>query len=126
LKEPKIYFFDTGMVVGDAGVKFENFVAMSFFKNALAKIDYTGQENEVKYLRTKDGKEVDFVLAEGGRIASIAEIKFSDGELSKNLSFFSEKYNLNGVQIVKELKREKTIGKIDVVDAGNYLKDLFL
>lgn len=126
LKEPKIYFFDTGMVIGGEGVKFENFAAVSFLKDALAKIDILGKNCEVKYLRTKEGKEVDFALVENGSISSIVEAKLSDGEPSDNLVYFSNKYNLKGIQIVKELKREKTIGKVDVVGASNFFKSLYL
>jgi hypothetical protein len=35
-------------------------------------------------------------------------------------------YRLKGVQIVKELKRERTIGEIDILKANSYLKELFL
>lgn len=126
LKEPKIYFFDTGLVVGDAGAKFENFVAGSLLKHVLGKIDKTGKEFALQYLRTKEDKEVDFALVEDSRIAQLIEVKLADGALSKNLKYFSDKYNLKGVQVVKELKREKTIGKIDIVSADKYLEDLFL
>ena len=49
-----------------------------------------------------------------------------DYSLSKNLIYFCEKYQLNGVQLVKELKKEKTINKINILRAENYLKSLFL
>ena len=126
LKEPKIYFFDTGLVLGDKGAKFENFVAMSLLKHALGKTDYTGKNCGLNYLRIKSGQEVDFALTENDEITEAIEVKWADGELSKNLKYFSEKYNLKGTQIVKELKREKTFGEIDIVSADNYLKNLFL
>lgn len=126
LKEPKIYFFDTGMVVGDQGVRFENFAAISLFKSALAKTDYTGRKSEIKYLRDKEGREVDFALVEDDKILMLVEVKLSDENLSKNLIYFSQKYGLKGMQIIKELKREKTIGRIDVVSAKGYLQELFL
>ena len=126
LKEPKIYFFDTGLVIGDAGAKFENFVAGSLLKHAFGNVDYFGKETALQYLRTKEGKEVDFALVKGEKIAELIEVKLADGTLSKNLKFFSEKYRLKGLQLVKELKREKSIGKVDIVLADAYLKSLFL
>ena len=126
LKEPKIYFFDTGLVIGDAGAKFENFVAVSLLKQAFGKSDYTGKEVTLHYVRTKDGKEVDFALAEEGQITKLIEVKLADGTLSKNLGYFSDKYNLKGLQVVKELKRERTIASIDIVFAEEYLKGLLL
>jgi len=127
LKEPKIYFFDNGLVVGDEGIKLENFIAMSLFKNVLARNDYLGKNEKLQYLRTKEGKEVDFSLVNtDDKIEEIIEAKLSDDELSKNLKYFSDKYALKGTQVVKNLKREKSIGALKIVRAENYLKELFL
>ncbi|NCO79929.1 ATP-binding protein [Candidatus Falkowbacteria bacterium] len=126
LKEPKIYFFDTGLVIGDAGIRFENFMALSLLKHAFGKADYSGNDFAVQYLRAKDGKEVDFATVEDGKISWLVEVKLTDGTLSKNLKYFSDKYNLKGLQVVKELKREKSIGNIEIVSADSYLKNLFL
>lgn len=126
LKEPKIFFFDTGLIAGDDGAKFENLSALSLLKHVYGKIDYEGENFDLKYLRTKDGREVDFCLTNNGQIVEIIEAKISDGNISNNLTYFCEKYNLKGVQIVKELKRERTIGKIDILKADSYLKKMFL
>lgn len=126
LKEPKIYFFDNGLVIGDDGVKFENFVALSLLKHVFGKIDYEGENFELKYLRTKDGKEVDFCLTNNNQIVEVIEAKIRDSNISQNLKYFCEKYHLKGIQIVKELRRERTIGKIDILKANSYLKKLFL
>jgi hypothetical protein len=127
LKEPKIYFFDNGLVVGDEGVKLENFVAMSLFKSILARNDYLGKNEKLQYLRTKEGREIDFSLVNtDDKIEEIVEVKLSDDQVSKNLKYFSDAYSLKGVQIVKNLKREKSIGAIKIVKAENYLKELFL
>lgn len=122
LKEPKIYFFDNGLVVGDEGAKFENFVAVSLLKYMYECTDYTGKNNELKYLRTKEGRKVDFVLVEENEIGRLIEVKLFDDEASKNLQYFSGKYDLDGIQIVKNLKREKSIGKINIVAANKYLQ----
>jgi uncharacterized protein len=125
LKEPKIYFFDNGLVFGNEGVKLENFSAVSLLKNALLRNDYFGENNSLKYLRTKDEKEADFALVNGlNEIEKIIEIKNSDNIVSKNLKYFSEKYNLQAEQIVKNLKREKQIGNIKILNAGKYFQNL--
>ena len=126
LKEPKIYFFDNGLVIGDEGAKLENFIAASLFKHICAKQDYEGENEELHYLRTKDGKEVDFCLTDVSGITEIMEVKFRDANLSNDLLHFSKKYNLKAVQIVKELKRERRIDQIDVRRASAYLSELFL
>jgi hypothetical protein len=40
--------------------------------------------------------------------------------------WFCEKYNLKRVQVVKDLKREQSLGSIDLVDADRFLKELYL
>ena len=77
-------------------------------------------------LRTKEGKEVDFCLTSDDNVVEILEVKNSDANLSKNLIYFCEKYTLKGMQLVKELKREKTINDISIRRADNYLNSLFL
>jgi hypothetical protein len=115
------------LVVGDEGIKLENFVAMSLLKNVLARNDYLGKNEKLQYIRTKEGKEVDFSLVNtDDKIEEIIEVKLSDDGLSKNLKYFSDRYALKGTQIVKNLKREKLIGVLKIVKAENYLKELFL
>lgn len=124
LKEPKIYFFDNGLVVGDEGIRFENLVALSLLKHVFGKIDYEGENFELRYLRTKDGREIDFCLANDNKIVEVIEAKNRSSQISTNLIYFCRKYNLKGIQVVKELKREKTIDNIDIREARSYLKDL--
>ncbi len=126
LKEPKIYFFDNGLVIGDDGAKFENFTALSLLKHVYGKNDYTGDQYELKYFRTKDGKEVDFAIIKNNRIQRIIEAKKSDKQLSKNLKFFADKYKLKATQVVKELKRERSVNNIEILKAENFFKELFL
>ncbi len=126
LKEPKIYFFDPGLIVGDKGVVFENFVAMSLYKHATALKDFKGKDIELRYLRTKDKKEIDFCLVENGIPQLFIEVKLSDREIAKNLRYFSEKYNVKGIQVVKNLRTEYQSGSIKVLKGENFLKSLFL
>jgi len=127
LKGSKIYFYDNGLVIGGEGAKFENFVAVSLLKHTLAKNDILGENNQLKYLRTKEGKEIDFCLTNtDNNIEKIIETKKTDGQPSKNLKYFSDKYNLKAEQVVKELKREYVVDNIKIVKANNYLKELFL
>lgn len=127
LKEPKVYFFDNGLVEGGEGAKFENFVALSLFKDVLARNDNLGEENSLKYLKTKEGKEVDFALVNSkNEISKIIEAKNKDSKPAKNLKYFSGKYDFKGVQLVSNLKREKEVDGIEARRARHYLKDLFL
>lgn len=126
LKEPKIYFFDTGLVKGDVGAKFENLVGICLLKHVFAKVDYEAKETSLHYLLTKEKKEVDFVLAQNNQIEKIIEVKHADFSISSNLRYFHEKYHIPAVQVVKELKREWIDGKIEVVRGWDFLKSLYL
>lgn len=125
-KEPKLYFFDTGLVQGSDGAKFENLVALSLLKHVYAKIDYFGENWKLHYLRTKDGHEVDFALVKDHTVTDMFEIKISDKEPSKALLWFQAKYNFPGTQIVKELRNEHQINGIAIRRADKFLQELDL
>lgn len=126
LKEPKLYFLDTGLVKGDLGARFENFVATCLLKHVLAKIDYRAEKYALHYLHTKEKQEVDFALIHDKRMESILEVKYADGSMASSLRYFHEKYQVPAFQVVKELKRERIDRGIHVVQAANFLKKLDL
>ncbi len=126
LKEPKIYFFDTPLVTGDEGSKLENLAAVSLLKSVYSKNDQLGENNELHYLRTKDGQEVDFVLSQDGVLQQAIEVKLSDNNLSKHLKMFHDKYGIPSIQIVKNLKYSYQIHGIEILKAEDYLKSLYL
>lgn len=126
LKEPKIYFFDTGLVEGDEGAQFENLVAVSLMKECLAKRDYLAEDYRLHYVRTKDGKKVDFSLVRDDTVERLIEVKLSNKNIDKNLYDFCKKYSLPGWQVVKELSLEKRVESIDLVKAGLFLEERYL
>ena len=126
LKEPKIYFFDNGLIKGNEGIKFENFVATCLLKHVLAKIDYKAENYVLQYLNTKEHHEVAFALIRDDQIEKIIEVKHADFSISPGLRYFHEKYQLSALQVVKELKREKVDKGIEIVQGLNFLKSLYL
>jgi len=124
LKEPKMYFYDTALVEGNDGIKFENFTALTLAKEAAADEDLRGIPAALHYIRTKDGGEVDFCYVRDSKIQFFAETKFSDSSISKNLYYFCNKYNIPGIQLVKDLKRERYEGNIEVRSAEAWFADL--
>ena len=123
LKEPKIYFFDTALVEGDEGVKFENLTALALAKEAAAEEDLRGIHAALHYIRTKEGREVDFCYTRESKAQFFLETKISDSNISKNLHYFCTKYNIPGIQLVKDLKRERQEG-IEVRSALPWLAEL--
>ncbi len=123
-KEAKVYFYDNGMVQGNAGIRFENLVAVSLLKHLNAIEDYQGKKTSLKTLRTKEKKEVDFVLVVEGEPVSMLEIKLSDSEISPTLRYFYKKYQIPAIQLVKNLRLERIENGIELRKAFPYLRSL--
>ena len=85
LKEPKLYFYDTGMVKGDVGKQLENTCAVSLLKHVHFLHDSQGTLVNLHYIRTKEGKEIDFVFTEAEELKMLIEVKTSDERPSKML-----------------------------------------
>jgi len=126
LKSPKVYFFDNAMVVGDEGARFENHVALSLLKHVYATNDCLGENLELKFLRTKDDREVDFCICRDHKVELAIETKCGKSTISESLVYFCENYKFPGVQVVKNLKRERSVGQIDIRIAENFLRELYL
>lgn len=126
LKEPKIYFYDTGMVIGDEGVRFENLVAYSLLKHLNAIEDYEGKRAQLHYLRTKEKKEVDFALVVENSPVTLVETKLSDAAISPTLRYFQKKYQFSAVQVVKNLRQESITESIEVRRGFDFLRTLKL
>lgn len=125
LKEPKIYFFDPLLVESSEGARLENLVAVSLLKSIYAENDQLAQEKKLYYLRTKEGHEVDFAIANKNKIEDIIEVKQSDSSLHKPLLYFKEKYHFNSLQLVRYTKEYHTQG-INILSLERYLSGLFL
>jgi len=128
LKAPKYYFYDTGQVLGHKGVKLENLTACALLKEIHFLEDCFGERLRLHYLKTKNDREIDFFVSRDDVPLMLVEVKWADGNLSRNFSVF-EKYfpGIKKVQIVKELAREKTYpGGAEVRLAANWLADFSL
>lgn len=124
IKEPKIYFFDTGMVEGDEGVRFENMVALSLLKHVYGTEDYLGRPYSLNYLRTKEGLEVDFCLVKNDRPELMIEAKRTDSIPGRSILYFNKRYGIPGLQAVLHLRKEKIEKGIEIRNAADYLKSL--
>ncbi len=125
LKEPKVYFFDSGYVKGDDGLRLENTCAVCLLKNAQYLEDTKGDNLSVRYLRTRDGKEVDFALCKEDRIVTLIEVKLTDNKPSPSLLYFHHRIpDVTPVQLVQNLRQEENIAGVSIVSAGGYLSQL--
>jgi predicted AAA+ superfamily ATPase len=87
-RPPKLYFMDTGLVLGNEGLKLENLCAVSLLKHAYFQQDHAGERMNLFYLRDKEGNEVDFLLSLDDQPAQMIEIKSSDKKIGKSLKHF--------------------------------------
>jgi hypothetical protein len=125
LQAPKVYFFDTGLVRGDAGVRFENAVATMLLKHTHFRQDAQGKNIGLHYIRTKDGAEVDFALSEENRLTHLIECKLSDNTPHRALTRFANHFaRADAVQVVYELRQEEYRAPVHILDAANWLKVL--
>ena len=123
-KEPKLYFYDTGMIDDDEGAKFENYLAVSLLKHSLHISDTTGKEVKLKYLRTKEKKEVDFCLTSDDKPILLIEAKTTDNTISKDLFYFHQKYKILATQVVRYLRKERIQQNVRVRKSEIFLKEL--
>jgi predicted AAA+ superfamily ATPase len=125
LKSPKVYFYDTGLVVGDEGVRFENLVACHLLKQVQWQQDSLGTQTGLHYIRTKDDAEVDFALSDGETLTHLIECKLSDGKPHRALARFAEQWPASlAIQLVRECKAEADVGRLEIRDAATWLAAL--
>jgi len=126
LKPQKVYFFDNADVLGDEGARFENLVATSLLKRLHFLEDRDGYRYELRYIRDKEGREVDFAVIKEGELEELIEVKYSDESISRPLLYYAERLNpKKATQIVATLKRSYDKGQIQVVDPVSYFQTNF-
>lgn len=76
------------------------------------------------YLRTKEGREVDFCLAEGNQIKAMIEVKTDDSRVSRHLKYYHTRYGFKGYQIVRYLKQERMEDGIELRAADSFLSKM--
>ena len=127
-KAPKYYFYDTGQVLGDSGIKLENAVACAIHKEIHFRVDCFGEERTLFYVKNKEGKEIDFCVASNNIPSLLLEVKWNDNSLSPNFKQFRKFFSdVKMVQISKTLNREKTFpGGEELRNASKWLAELSL
>ena len=125
LKEPKVYFFDTGFVSGDEGARFENACAVMLLKHVHFLCDTEGREVSLHYVRSKEGAEVDFAVCEKGEPVGFLECKLGDARVSYFMKKLAAQFPGAGcVHAVCRLRQEEFRDGIAVVKAAGWLAAL--
>ena len=90
-KEPKIYLWDWSQVQ-DIGARNENLIASHLLKAVHWWTDSGWGDYQLHYLRTKDQKEVDFLISKDNKPWILVEVKTSGkAPMNKHLGWFQEK-----------------------------------
>jgi predicted AAA+ superfamily ATPase len=125
LKEPKVYFYDSGYVKGNEGTILENTCAVCLLKHVQYLQDTTGGDIDLVYIRTRNGQEVDFALCKNDKIIQLVEVKLSENKPAGGLLYFRDRIpESEPFQLVQNLRREEKVNGVSIVSAGDWLASL--
>lgn len=92
-KEKKLYFWDWSLAA-DTGSQFENMVASNLLKYCHFQEDTEGEEHELRFLRDREKREVDFVVLKAGSPLFAVEVKSGETDLSPHIPYFSKRVDI--------------------------------
>ena len=114
-KERKYYLWDWGLL-DNQGKRFENFVAVQLQRAVSAWTEWGKGNYQLMYVRTKDGREVDFVITENNKPYILVECKKTDKFPAANLRYFKERIKVSlAFQVIE------TSGYLKQVDRGIFI-----
>lgn len=90
-KEQKHYQYDWALVP-DMARRFENLVAGHLLKWVHFQQDTLGRDLDLRYFRDVDGREVDFVVTEGGKPIRLIEAKWGDETVDRGLRYLKARF----------------------------------
>ncbi|RIL11182.1 MAG: hypothetical protein DCC75_02835 [Proteobacteria bacterium] len=117
-RPPKVFFYDNGDVTGNEGAVFENMVATHLLKRIQFLEDATGVGYELRYIRDKEKREVDFVITKDGKVDELIEAKVSEDAPGTSIRYYQRLLKpRRAVQIVRDLKAARFVAGVEVVPA---------
>ena len=90
---PKAYLWDWTLVA-DRAARFENLVALHLLKLCHFLEDRDGHATDLRYLRDRSGREVDFLVTVAGKPWFAVEAKLSDTRIDPSLVYFRDRLSL--------------------------------
>jgi len=120
-KEKKLYFFDWSLLHNE-GSRFENLIAMALLRMAARFTEKGMGSYEIRYIRDREKREVDFTLVKDNEPIALFEAKESGTGIDKSGMFYSKKMGIPLFQIVhKTEKVEAFPGKCFIIPGSNFL-----
>jgi uncharacterized protein len=95
------------------------------FKHSQFIADSQGRQTTLHDLRTKDGAELDFALADGPALTHLIECKLADAALHRPLQRFAAVFpEAQALQLVRDMRQDEDLGGIHIRRAGEWLYTL--
>lgn len=121
---PKAYLWDWTLVE-DRAARFENLVALHLLKLCHFLEDRDGYATDLRYLRDRDGREVDFLVTVAGKPWFAVEAKLKETRIDPSLVFFRERLSLRQCyQVVLEGNRDFVEDGVRCLPADRFLATL--
>ncbi|MBN2071124.1 MAG: ATP-binding protein [Candidatus Krumholzibacteriota bacterium] len=98
-KETKVYLFNYALI-DDPASRFENMIAMELLRAVSSWNDIGYGDFTLHFLRDKEKREVDFLIADGRKPMLLVETKLSDTQASADLVRFQKHLKIPAVQLV--------------------------
>ncbi len=117
---PKYYLYDWSELE-DEGARFENLVASHLLKAAHLWTDAGDADVELRYLRDREHREVDFLMLRDGRPWFLLESKLADSQVSESLRTFANRLAVPGIQLLARGGTCRREGNLWVVSADRWL-----
>jgi uncharacterized protein len=123
-KMTKTYLWDAGQVEAP-GPRFENLVALHLLALCHYLEDHEGRRAELRYLRDRAGREVDFLVVVDGRPWFAVEAKLGETRIDPALRYFQSRLGVPwAYQVVLEGERDFVEGGVRCLPAANFLAAL--
>jgi len=123
-KRPKAYLWDWSQVAM-TGPRFENLIALHLLKFCHWLQDTEGLPVDLRYLRDRTGREVDFLVTLTGKPWFAVEAKVSDTAIDPSLVYFRDRLKIPfAYQVVLESPRDFVEQGVRCVPAAAFLSGL--
>jgi predicted AAA+ superfamily ATPase len=123
-KMPKAYLWDWSLVP-DRSARFENLVASHLLKLCHFLEDTEGHSVELRFLRDREGREVDFLVLVGRKPWFLVEAKLAETRVDPALVLFKERFRVPwAYQVTMEGARDFVQDGVRVVPASRFLAGL--
>ena len=87
--------------------------------------DRDGYRCELRYIRDKEGREVDFAVLKEGVLEELIEAKLSDEEISRSLLYYAQRLKpRRATQVVARLRRPYDKNGVRVTDPLSFSRAL--